>query len=435
MAPSFFERWFGSPENPDECLLHRQENLKGKFLFLSAEEDHNGALDPERMLKLLKEINTKYDLKYKVVSSLDEVCREVKKAAEIGKLVNVLINAHSDSSGMCLSNCKSRDGWLHKFKDYSKCFEGLDPLGKITLFGSKTGASSEGKTENNIAKKIATDSKKEVIAAIDMISSNGMEMADSSDFELYQMKDTKEYKVFKQFNPEFEQCTAPQKLHEREELAANVVKEAISQNSKLIYETDFEKQILRICKDSPKEKFLCLSFEADHNDALSPEHNKKLFEILTKNYDFKYRVVNSYKAICQEIEEASRLGVIVNLVIMGHGNNAGMRISENEKDLNNWIHKFEKYLGYKDLECFKKLPKSSKITLLSCRTGEPDEITNNPKDNIAQKMADVTQNNVVAPIEHVWIARTEITSINPFEVSHPSKHNANINVFKKFTPE
>lgn len=112
-----------------------------------------------------------------------------------------------------------------------------------------------------------------------------------------------------------------------------------------------------------------------------------------------------------------------------------MHIAGNPKDMNNWIHKYEGYLGYKDLECLKKLPKSAKITLLSCSTGAPDEITKNHKDNMANKMADVTEKNVIAPIEDFWLNRIKLITINPFEISHPSKHDAKENIFKKFTKE
>ena len=439
LSPYFYEYWFGNPEKPEEYLSFDKSCKKDKFLFLSAAEDHNGALDPKNMLGILKDINKKCDLKYKVVGSEKDIYWQVKKAAEMGKLTNIVINAHSDSQGMCLSKCESLGGWLSIYKNYTEGFKELNHLGRITLFGSKAGTSSDGNSKNNIAQKIATDSKREVIAPVDYISSSGVEVPNTREFELYQKvgdkKNNKEKKIFKLFQPIYEKCTniAKNVLHPREKNATEAVKEETLKNSQLIYQDEFEKHILKICQDNPKQKFLFLSMENDHNGALNPLHNNELFEKISKNFDLKFKVVKTYEEICKEVKEASNFGEVVQLVINGHGNNIGIHIAGDSNDLNNWIHKYEGIKGYKNLQCLKNLPKSSKITLMSCKVAESENGNNN--DNIANEIAKKTGKTVIAPTELFYKNRVKISSICQFDVFHPSEKDPKANIFKKFNPE
>lgn len=431
LSPTFYEKWFGTPEKPQEYVAFDKDSLKEKFLFLSAAEDHNSALDPKHILELLKEINKKYDLKYKVVSSDKDVCWHVDKASKIGKLTNLVIHAHSDSQGMCLSNCESTNGWLHTLKNYTKCFENLDLLGRITLFGSKAGISSNDNKNDNIAQKITMDAQREVIAPIDYISSPGVVVSNTKNFELYQKAGTnkEDQKIFKLFQPVFEKCTKlPNSLHQREKEVADIVKKTIKE-SFLIYPEEFENHILKLCKDNPKQKFLFLSAEDDWNGGLKPEVNGDFFITLSKLYDFKFKVVYSYDEICKEARDASSIGELVNLVIHIHGNRKGAHISGNVNNINNWI-----YMD-RDYSCLRDLPSSVKITLISCNTGMPNDY-GDVNDNIASNLAKKTGKLVVAPIDKCTLA--EIKGFeNSFVITHApiNKDIKEENIFKTFNPE
>ena len=431
VSPWFYEKWFGNSENPKDYLTFDKKDLREKFLFLSAEEDQNGLLEPQNILGLLKDINRKYDLKYRVVKSVDDICREVKEASQQGKLSNVFIDAHSDSFGMCLSNCKSQQGWLHKFLDYKDCFKGMDPNGKITLYGSKTGESVAGNPKDNIAQKIATDSKVQVIAPIDHVSPSGIQVSNAKGgFEIYQKKENKD-KLFKSFQPVFDKCTnIKNPLHPREKEAIEVIKKEVTENSQIIHTDEFENHILNLCKDNPKQKFLYLSMEADHEPfALKPENKKDVLEKISNHYDLKFKVVTSYAEMCKEIEEASILGEIVHLIIDGHGNREGIAISDKE-----WIYLYPGYVDYRDFDCFKDLSSSTKITLLTCRTGQPNK-QGNLNDNIANLIAKKTGKEVISPIELMDARKVKIESIDNFDIFHPCDNNEKENLFHKFNPE
>lgn len=438
LSPSFYERWFGNPAKPEEYLSLDKNCKKDKFLFLSAIEDHNGALDPKNILSMLKEINKKYDLKYKVVGSEEDVCWHVQKAAEMGKLTNVVINAHSDSQAMCLSKCEDHSGWLSIYKNYTECFKGVDLLGRITLFGSKAGISADGNPKNNIAQKIATDSKREVIAPMDYISSSGIEVPNTKDFELYQKAGSTQegQKVFKLFQPVYEKCTNVVKhtLHQREKDAVEAIWQKTTSSSYLVYPDEFEDSILKLCKDNQKKKFLFLSAEHDWNNALNPKKYAHLFESLSKKYDFKFKLVRSYDDICKEIQESEKFGEIVHLVINAHGERRGIQIGDQNNNLDDWLHKEKDLLGYRDnLDCLKDISKSARITLLSCNSSQPNGEDVN--DNFASFLSKKTEKEVVAPIEEISGEGIKISE-NAFDVSHASRRNPKeMNVFKKFNPQ
>jgi len=328
---------------------------------------------------------------------------------------------------MCLSNCNSQEGWLHKFRDYKDCFKGMDPNGKITLYGSKTGESVAGNSRDNIAQKIATDSKIQVIAPIDHVSPSGIQLSDSANFEIYQKNNSGD-KLFKSFQPVFDKCTnIANPLHPREKEAIEVVKKEITENSQIIHPDDLETYLLEMCHDNPKEKFLYLSMESDWNGALKPEHKKKVIEKISSHYDLKFKVVKSYNEICKEIEQAAKIGEIVHLVIDGHGSIGSIDISGKDQ-----MHLNPLSYNYKDYSCFKNLSPSTKITLLTCSTGKPNA-HGNVNDNLANLIAKKTGKVVISPIDLIKATEIKIESIDDFYVFHTDKKNGNL--FKKFNPE
>lgn len=228
----------------------------------------------------------------------------------------------------------------------------------------------------------------------------------------------------------FDRCTnIKNPLHAREKEAVEIVKKEITENSEIIHPDEFENHLLKMCHDNPKEKFLYLSMESDWNGALKPENKKNVIERISSHYDLKFKVVKSYDEICKEIEQASEIGELVYLVIDGHANRGSIGISGvDEINLNPLNH------YYKDFGCFGNLNRSTKVTLLTCSTGEPN-VHGNVNDNIANLIAKKTGKEVVSPIDLMNAKKVRIESIENFDVFHPCDNNEKENLFKKFNPE
>jgi len=440
---SIFKRYFSEISKNQEYLRLRKDDPREKSLFLSANYSFNEDLDPKYLSEFINILDKKFDTKYTVIKTYDDICHEISEAAKTGKLANVILQGHSDQNGMLIdgTTVQTEHGWyasesakLDRSKEFLNCFKGLHTSGKIILLGGYMGAPKKGNPKNNIAQKMATLAQRTVIAAIDMTYAGYTKIIDALDAEIFHPSGFiwKTKNIFKVFHPIYENCinVFKDKIHQREQLAIETIKNETLQKSTLLQSTEFEdlQDILRLCKDDPRQKFLFLSMESDAEGqyALSPERNPEFFETLSKNYDFKFKVIKSYDELCQEIREASKMGKLLNLVIDGHGNPNSIHIS-GEKTWNNYLHK------NRDLaKCFNSLDPSSKITLLACETGKPQN--GNPNDNIAGDIAKNAKLILFAPNEKTKAIDTKITSIEPFEISHPSKMNPNENIFKKFNP-
>lgn len=467
---NFYKHYFNN-EDRKEYLRFRKDDPKDKFLFLSSSDSlgfaaHMGAERPK--FRLLSSINKKFDLKFKEVKSYKEICEQVEQAAKVGKLTHVLLDANGDREKICLSDyisClvvdtffdlmnqgainknsdptvsqayeflnkvrNSKDVDITEKNEFLECFKGLDPSGRITLLTSFAGAPNEkGDPKENIAQKIATAAKRTVVAPTQSwVFTGGMPQVE--DFEVFDTASSNFLDIifrtgknaYKIFHPVYKNCVDvfKDKIHSREQATVDVVKDELSKKSTLVQPEEFDdlQDLLRFCKDDPKQKFLYLSMEADHNGASHPKHLSEILERLSKEYDLKFKTVKSYEELCNEIKEATKIGQLMNIVIHGHGFPGGIHISGDSVDENrymiekNWIHM------KRDLaKCFEGAD-LSKITLFSCNTSAP--LFGNVNENIANSIADATKNTVVAPVEKVWPKRIKLVSLDPFEVTHPSQ--------------
>ena len=384
------------------------------------EYELDGWLDPKYASKVINVINKKFDVKYTVIKTYNDICHEISEAAKIGKLAHVIIDGHGNSDGMCISGGSSCDNWIHEGRDFLNCFSGLDVSGKIVLLSPKAGEPQEDDLKNNIAQKIATAAKRTVIAATEKMIQilNKPKILNLDDFEIYLSTNLlfEGKNVFKIFHPIYENCINifKNKIHAREQLLLETIKDETLAKSYLNPSTEFEdlQDLLRLCDEDPRQKFLYLSMEADHNGALNPSSNPQLFEVLSKNYDFKYKVIKSYDELCSEIREAARSGELINIVINGHGNPGGIHIS-GENNWDNYISIYKKDLA----RCFKDAD-LSKITLFSCNVSAP--LNGDVKNNFSNKLAEI-KNEVKASPEYFYLNKVKLTSINPFEFTHPSQ--------------
>lgn len=127
---------FGKPDfkTTQEHLRFNTNDQREEFLFLSAKEDSNDWLNPRYEVNVLAAADSNYDLKFKLVESKADICREMKDAARIGKVAHVFLHAPSNANAQAIMLAKSVDwsGWLSPSDDFS-CLSDLQPSGTIIL--------------------------------------------------------------------------------------------------------------------------------------------------------------------------------------------------------------------------------------------------------------------------------------------------------------
>lgn len=458
MTPSFYQKYFSKPDNRVEYLRLRKDDPRHKFLFFSAEYDdaytvdNDGYTDPARKFKLMKALNEKFDVKFIKIDKYEKICEEIEKASKMGKLAHVLIDAHGSSNEICLSINQGAAGWIRPHSQFTKCFEGLDLAGRVILLGANSGAPQNGDERNNIAQKIANGARRSVIAPIEY-SSERVELVKSDDFEVFD-RSTKylgiknafksvffpkgdpsvESNLFKIFYPFYKNCQSFPKdriIHPREKIVQDMItaSRTAKTSSYLIQPTDSTNphDALSFCEDDPGQQFLFLSMESDYNGGLNPELSPALFKEISRGYDFKFKVVDSYEKICNEFKEAAKTGKLAHVIINGHGNkNQGIHIS-GENFLENYLH-----TGRDLAKCMSGLIPSGKVTFISCNTAEP--CNENPDGTYAKSVAKTIQREVIAPDNKSYAHKIEITSVVPFKIKHPVKNDPNGNLYKTFKP-
>ena len=297
------------------------------------------------------------------------------------------------------------------------------------LLSSKTGESS-----NSIAQQIATIAKRDVIAPVEsikginylLLSYDKLQVFHSSNGSLFQ-------NTFKLFRPVYERCAQVYEniIHIKERSAVDSIKENLVKKG-LISKTagfDESQEYLRLCPNDPKKKLLLLIAEKEQ---LSAQLNGELFGTLADHFDIKVKAVSDYDQICKEIEQASMTKNLEYVILNINGNEKGLHIvGPAEIKINNWISPYTKNIK----ECFSGLKESGKIVLLSGPAAQPGK--HGSKDNIAGIIAEQAQRNVVAAIEPVQNGQTEIVSVDPLELYHPTTHQGTQksgNIFRELKP-
>ena len=171
-----------------EFVRFCDDDPKKKLLFISAEADHNGALNPYYKEEILGTLADHYDIKFKVISKYDEVCQEITEASKTGNLEYVILNIHGNRRGMVLADPDTEpDNWIHMYRNHlSKCFSWFNPKGKIILISCSTGAPSTLGSEDNIAGLISKLAKKSVIAPTKSTFTGLLEMTSKDPIAMYE---------------------------------------------------------------------------------------------------------------------------------------------------------------------------------------------------------------------------------------------------------
>ncbi len=122
-----------------EYLEFSKDDDREKFLILSAAYDPNEGLDPNKgnFLKDLSKLNERFDVKFSIVTSVDEAKKEIQLAGETGKVTGLMIRAHGDPDGMCISHGLNHTE-IEKNTISEDFFKPLDPNCIISLESCST---------------------------------------------------------------------------------------------------------------------------------------------------------------------------------------------------------------------------------------------------------------------------------------------------------
>lgn len=440
----------GSPEwsKIQEFLRLREDDSKEKFLFLSSHftgnEPKDGQFNPSHLSDLMMFYSRKYDFKFAVIKSLDQICTQIKSAAKTGKLVHVLINAHGTPLHMLLSKPFVGNNIIYQ-QAFQDCFDGLDPNGRITLISCSTGKKIQA---INIAQRMADLTKRVVVAPnrdIKPLFITVLKQAKANDILYYPNSEIVHFmscaflanplnaplftftkmcpnipeinsNVFMPFHPKYKHCTTPpeeSKMHLQEIRATRMINSRLA-SSFLLHKKDHStSSYSTLCHDNLKSKFLVLS--ANHletnwlgNNISTLQFPKQVLENLAINFDLKYKVISSITEICSEVNEAAKIGEIAGLIIIGkkidNTSEPVLKISDgNILDENN-THEFS---------CLSKVSKNGTIVFL------PNTLSSSPTENYASKIAQLIGRKVQAPICPIEMNLLDLESTTPFKIYHP----------------
>ena len=412
--------------------------LREKFLFISAEYDYNGALDPSKISTILSQLSNSFDLKFQVVKSNEEICEAIENGKQTGKLMHVLINGHGNPSKIALN--KIQQNYVVSIletTDFSKCFSGIQPNGKVLLLSCSTGKERNNDPFNNIAQKMADDSKRTIVAPTNDAYPVYTNILSTDDGVLYHPENRLfsflpfyNTNLFASFRPNFKKCFPEidqNKIHPRELAAIAAIKSDLLAKSLLHKNEPVDKieKYLQICKDDPRAKVLFFSAEYDKNRVLEPDRNSKILSVLADRFDLRYKVVKSLNEICQAIDEAAKLGKVITVLIQAYGTwTDGMILS---KDSNN-----ENRIKASDnfSHCFSGIEDDGSIVLMGGALGQNAA----DKDNIAEKISNDSKRTVLATTCLIYPSRTTIQSINPLMLMHPA-YSSIMNLVYERCPE
>lgn len=131
---------------PQQYLQHCRDNPKEKFLFLSALDDDNCRLHPIPITQSLSGLAHRFDFKYKVVRTYEEVCSEIQKASQRAPLKGVILHGTSyPNQPMKLSTDPSNTKSEHlnqsaTIEMLASCISNIDRNGAFVFLGGSIGA-------------------------------------------------------------------------------------------------------------------------------------------------------------------------------------------------------------------------------------------------------------------------------------------------------
>lgn len=424
---------FVPPEWRDvqEILRFRSDDPREKFLFISAESDHNNALDPTYIADMLSKLSQTFDLKFQVVKKAEHICNAIENGKKTGNLAHVLINGHGRPDNINLDSQQVNvEGGMYMISqelttnfDYAKCFSGVQPNGKILLLSCSTGKPQNDQPFDNIAQKIADGAKRVVVAPtkdVYMVKTQLLSAEEGAlfhpDKRLYSFLPFFNTNAFTTFRPLFQNCLPKidiNNLPQRELDAVTVIKKELIAKELLHKDATIDETVeyLQVCKDDPRPKALFLAGEYDKNQAMDPQLSSKILSVFADRFDLRYKVIKSFDEICKEVEQAAKTGNVVTVVIKAHGTpKEGMILSKNLDETENRITAANDFSN-----CFSKMQEDGTIVLMGGSQGQKTKNT----IKTAQKIANESKRTVLASTCRVYPDKTTVQSINPVVLNHP----------------
>jgi|GEM_PF-924094 len=135
-------------------LYFKQNGPEKKFLILTAESDHNGALDPFKLTDLIDQASKLYDVKLRTFSTVQDIPREIQHAGQFGHVIGLVLNLHGSLTFMRISG--NKNGLLTYETISPDLFSELDPHCVIALNSCNTASDPDF----GVAYRVANASKK-----------------------------------------------------------------------------------------------------------------------------------------------------------------------------------------------------------------------------------------------------------------------------------
>jgi hypothetical protein len=125
-------------------LEFNKKDQKKKLLWLASKYDQEAMVPKQEDVDSFKELNKKYDVKYKTISNPTDICDEVNKTSEIGaKLSALIIQAHGGESSEFL--ILSDKNVVHFDQDVpNNCFDRMHNNAVTVLLSCSMGMSKNG---------------------------------------------------------------------------------------------------------------------------------------------------------------------------------------------------------------------------------------------------------------------------------------------------
>lgn len=437
-----FSRFFDSYKTAQEWLRFRADDPREKLLFLSADSDWNGALDPDALYPLMSSLNTKFDIKFKVIASHAHVCEQIRAAK---KLAHVFINAHGNPNLLVLND--DPEELIVRTSEFYNCFNDVDPRGKIFLLSCSTGKAQNGNCCDNIAQDMATRSRRTVIAATGLFVSKAFKISSIDPLMFTHDEFVHEGILHKTkvrvFYPMFSSCqtVVENGLHPRETMAIDAVSTNLIARNFLWEQPTFSEMqdYLTLCKDNPKKKFLFLSSKQQNCGGAddihrfcshSPNTYAKFLTDIAEHFDLRFKVIEFENDICTEIRSANQMGELAAVFI--HVTRNATKLSLDDETTKNRQAKEDSWLDftqffqigdYLDLPvqsnfpaCLSDVPRKARIFFGGGSIGLSE--SGKPSDALAYKIARASGREIFAPIGGTYASRFTLTSIDPVDIYH-----------------
>ncbi len=157
----------------EEYLYFKQNGPEEKFLILSAEYDHNGALDPIHIRHVVHQLSQRFDVKFRTVADPQDIPREITSAEQFGPITGLMLNAHGNWAAICLSN----DSWLTSYTLTPALFSGLHLRCVIALRSCCTASDP-----SSVAYRVANCAQRVTFAPDDVCPIMKLEQLDPLEF-------------------------------------------------------------------------------------------------------------------------------------------------------------------------------------------------------------------------------------------------------------